>query len=223
MVQLQSLWWRRNTALRILLVILLGGLGSWGQSKPGKYNKVLSPGDPAPMWEKLEGTDGRRHSLTDLRDKEIVVVVFTCNSCPVAAAYEQRLKAFAARYTQGPQARVALVAINVNTATEDALPAMRQRAEKQRLNYPYLYDPTQQIARRYGAVFTPEVFVLDKERRLVYTGAIDDRAPPGQPTRHYLIDAVEALLAGQPVAVSETSAAAGCRIKYNTTRSPEDE
>ncbi|MCS7022353.1 MAG: DUF1080 domain-containing protein [Gemmataceae bacterium] len=195
----------------------------WAHAKPGKFNKVLSPGDIAPAWENLEGTDGRKHSWSDLKDKDLVVVVFTCNSCPVAVAYEERLKAFASRYTLGPQARVALVAINVNTGPEDALPAMQQRARKQGFNFPYLYDPTQQIARRYGAVFTPEVFVLDKERRVVYTGAIDDRAPPGEPQRHYLREAVDALLAGKPVTVAETSAAAGCRIKYHSTKREEDD
>jgi peroxiredoxin len=100
---------------------------------------------------------------------------------------------------------------------------MRQRAQKRGFNFPYLYDPSQQIARRYGAVFTPEVFVLDRQRRIVYTGAIDDRAPPGTPQRQYLIDAVEAVLAGQPVPVAETSAAAGCRIKYLPDRRVDDQ
>jgi len=210
------------------LVLMVGGIWFFGTgvvsgaNKPGKYNKVLAPGDAAPAWEGLEGTDGRKHALADWKDKEIVVVVFTCNSCPVAAAYEERLKAFAQRYTQGPQARVALIAINVNTGPEDALPAMRQRAEKRGFNFPYLYDPSQQIARKYGAVFTPEVFVLDRQRRIAYTGAIDDRAPPGAPQQQYLIDAVEALLAGRPVLISETSAAAGCRIKYLPERRVDD-
>lgn len=100
---------------------------------------------------------------------------------------------------------------------------MRQRAEKRGFNFPYLYDPSQQIARRYGATFTPEVFVLDKTRRIAYSGAIDDRAPPGEPTRRYLSEAVEALLAGKPVPVAETSAAAGCRIKYNSAKRMDDD
>ncbi len=215
--------WVPLLALMAGTVFLLASGTVSGTSKPGKYNKVLSPGDAAPAWDGLEGTDGRKHALADLKDKEVVVVVFTCNSCPVAAAYEDRLKVFAQRYTQGEKARVALVAINVNTGSEDALPAMRQRAQKRGFNFPYLYDPSQQIARRYGAVFTPEVFVLDRQRRIVYTGAIDDRAPPGTPQRQYLIDAVEAVLAGQPVPVAETSAAAGCRIKYLPDRRVDDQ
>ncbi len=204
------------TALAVL-ASLAAAPGS-AVAKPGKFNKVLAPGDPAPAWTGLEGTDGRKHALADLKDKEIVVVVFTCNSCPVAVAYEERIQAFVAKYCTGPAARVALVAINVNTGREDALPAMRQRAADRGFRFPYLYDPSQRIARQYGATFTPEFFVLDRQRRVAYTGAMDDRAPPGTPTRHYLVEAVEAVLAGKPVAVAETSAAAGCKIKYNPQR-----
>ncbi len=205
----------------VLTVIAAASLAaglSGAAAKPGKFNKVLAPGDPAPAWTGLEGTDGRKHSLADLKDKEVVVVVFTCNSCPVAVAYEERIQAFVAKYCTAPAARVALVAINVNTGKEDALPAMQQRAVARGFRFPYLYDPSQRIARQYGATFTPEFFVLDRQRRVAYTGAMDDRAPPGTPTRYYLVEAVEAVLAGKPVAVAETSAAAGCKIKYNPQR-----
>ena len=76
-------------------------------------------------------------------------------------------------------------------------------------------DPTQEIARRYGANYTPEFFVLDKNRKVVYTGSMDDKAPPGEPTMAHLAGAVSAALAGKPAAPAETSAAAGCRIKFN--------
>lgn len=185
---------------------------------PGKFNKVLAPGDPAPAWENLPGTDGRTHALADLKDKDVVVVVFTCTSCPVARDYEDRLIAFTEKYARGPAARVAVVAINVNTGRDDALPAMKARAEKKRFNFPYLYDSSQEIARRYGAMFTPEFFVLDRNRRVVYTGAMDDAAPPAEPKIRFLEAAVEAALAGRKPSVAETSAAAGCRIKYNPKR-----
>jgi peroxiredoxin len=181
---------------------------------PGKYNKVLGIGDPAPAWEELEGTDGRKHSLADLKNKDVVVVVFTCNSCPVAAGYEDRIQAFAARYAKS-DGKVEVVAINVNTGKDDALPAMKARAEKKGLTYSYLFDPTQAIARKYGATFTPEFFVLDKDRKVVYSGAMDDKAPPGEPKLNYLEAAVQAVLAGKPSPTAETSAAAGCKIKFN--------
>jgi peroxiredoxin len=182
---------------------------------PGKFNKVLAPGDTAPAWENLEGTDGKKHSLADLKDRDVVVVVFTCNSCPVAEAYEPRLIAFAEKYASKPDANVAVVAINVNTGKGDALPAMTARAQKRKFNFTYLYDPSQEIARKYGALFTPEFFVLDKERRVVYLGAMDNRAPPGEPKAVYLAPAVESALAGNKPETTETSAAAGCKIKLN--------
>ena len=201
--------------LASLLALLLFALSTASTTAaPGKFNKVLGVGDKAPAWENLEGTDGKSHSLADLKDKDVVVVVFTCNSCPVAAGYEDRIMAFAESYAK-PDSKVGLVAINVNTAKDDALPAMKTRAEKKKLNYPYLFDPTQEIARKYGAMFTPEFFVLDKNRNVIYTGSMDDKAPPGEAKTNYLEAAVKAALAGKPAEPGETSAAAGCRIKFN--------
>ena len=181
---------------------------------PGKYNKVLGIGDKAPTWKDLEGVDGKKHSLAELKDKDVVVVVFTCNSCPVASGYEDRIIAFAKDHAR-PDAKVALVAINVNTNKEDALPAMKARAEKKKFPFPYLFDPSQEIARRYGAGYTPEFFVLNRERKVVYMGAMDDKAPPGEAKLRHLEAAVSAALEGKPAATAETSAAAGCRIKFN--------
>jgi len=184
---------------------------------PGKFNKVLGLGDKAPAWENLDGTDGKKHSLADLKDKDVIIVVFTCNSCPVAAGYEDRIIAFAESYAK-PDSKVGLVAINVNTGKDDALPAMKTRAEKKKFNFPYLFDPSQEIARKYGAMFTPEFFVLDKDRKVVYTGSMDDKAPPGEPKATYLEEAVKAALAGNPAVMGETSAAAGCKIRFNVKK-----
>lgn len=198
----------------LLALPLFAMLSASSVAAPGKFNKVLGLGDKAPAWENLEGADGKKHSLADLKDKDVVVVVFTCNSCPVAASYEDRIIAFAENYAK-PDSKVGLVAINVNTGKDDALPAMKVRAEKKKFNFPYLYDPTQEIARKYGANFTPEFFVLDKDRKVVYTGSMDDKAPPGEPKTTYLEPAVKAALAGKPADTGETSPAAGCRIKFN--------
>src|SRR5215216_4956911 len=80
----------------------------------GEYNEVLKVGDAAPAWSGLEGTDGKKHALADLKAKEVVVVVFTCNSCPIAQDYEERIVAFTKKHA-GPGGKVAVVAINVNT------------------------------------------------------------------------------------------------------------
>lgn len=179
----------------------------------GEFNKVLSPGDAAPAWKDLEGTDGKRHSLADLKGQDVVVVVFTCNSCPAAVGYEDRIIAFAEKHA-GPDSKVAVVAINVNTIPEDRLPAMTKRAETKKFPFAYLYDPSQEIAKRYGASYTPEFFVLDRDRKVVYLGAMDDKGPPAEATVSHLEAAVKAALAGQKAPTGETLAR-GCRIRFH--------
>ena len=176
----------------------------------GEFNKVLSVGDAAPVWSDLDGTDGKKHALADLKDKDVVVVVFTCNSCPVAASYEERIVAFAKKHADS---KVAVVAINVNTGKDDQLPEMTKRAAKKKFPFPYLYDPTQEIARKYGANYTPEFFVLDKDRKVAYLGAMDDKSPPADAGTVFLEEAVAAALAGKKPATGETLAR-GCRIKF---------
>ncbi len=176
----------------------------------GEYNQALSPGDAAPAWTALPGVDDRQHSLTDLKDKAVVVVVFTCNSCPVAADYEDRLIAAAKKYAdQG----VAFVAINVNRIDEDSLANMKERAKQKGYPFPYLQDETQEIGRKYGASFTPEAFVLSKDRKVVYMGGIDDSSDPKGVKNHYLVPAIEAALKGAKPEKAET-VAIGCRVRY---------
>jgi len=178
----------------------------------GKFNKKLNIGDKAPTWDKLQATDGKKYSFADWKDKDVLVVVFTCNTCIVAEGYEDRLIAFAAECNK-PGSKVGFVAICVNSGKADALPAMKERAEKKKFGFTYLYDPSQKIGLAYGAMFTPECFVLNKDRKVVYMGAFDDKAD-GTPKVKYIADAVDAALAGKAATTAETPAAAGCRIKY---------
>jgi peroxiredoxin len=178
----------------------------------GKYNDVLNIGDAAPEWN-LEGTDGRRHALADLADKDVVVVVFTCNSCPVATDYEDRILAVSKKYA----GKVGLVAINVNTIADDRLPKMKERAESKGFDFPYLHDPNQKIGRAFGAAFTPEFFVLNRKRQVVYMGGMDDNSNPQQVTRQFLEPAIEAALAGTAPDVAEAPAI-GCRVRYARER-----
>lgn len=185
----------------------------------GKFNRVLSVGDPAPRWADLAGTDGKKHSSDELKGKDAVVVAFTCNSCPVAESYEDRIVAFAEKFA-GKDAKVAVVAINVNTIPDDRLPAMTLRAEKKKFPFAYLYDPTQEIARKFGANYTPEFFVLDKDWKVAYLGSMDDKSPPAEATVSHLEAAVQAVLSGKPAATGETLAR-GCRIRFNPKKEDE--
>jgi peroxiredoxin len=181
------------------------------RSIAGTYNPKVSIGDQAPAWTDLPGVDGKNHSLKDFENRDVVVVVFTCNTCPYAVDYEERINRLAEKYA-GADARVAVVAINVNQIEADALPAMKARAEQRKFRFPYLRDESQQIAKDFGAVRTPEFFVLDKSRRIIYMGAMDDSTKESEVKHRYVEDAIEAALNGKQVAVSEI-APTGCLIR----------
>jgi peroxiredoxin len=167
-------------------------------------------GDEAPQWQELEGVDGEKHSLTELEDAKAVVVVFTCNHCPVAKAYEDRLIAL---YNDYKDKDVAIVAINVNNGESDRLPAMKTHAREKGFEFAYLYDPSQAIGRQFGATVTPHAFVLDGGRRVAYMGAIDDDMKAEKASAHYVRDAVDAVLAGEAPETAETKPS-GCGIQY---------
>jgi peroxiredoxin len=201
---------RWHTAVALAVGLLLTNAARPGG---GEYNEVLKVGDAAPAWSGLEGTDGKKHALGDLKDRDVVVVVFTCNSCPIAVDYEERIIAFTKKHA-GPGGKVAVVAINVNTVKEDQLDQMKARAQQQGFNFAYLYDPSQKIARAYGATYTPEFFVLNKERKIAYLGAMDDTSQAAKVKVNYLEDAVRRTLNGEKASPGETLAR-GCRIRFN--------
>jgi peroxiredoxin len=207
---------------RVLALALLLYLTPTAGGQAGQFNSVLSIGDLAPAWRDLPGVDGKRHSLADLHDRELVIVVFTCNSCPIASDYEDRIISFAKKYcVQGQKAglgqKAALVAINVNTVEEDLLPRMKERAAAKSFPYPYLFDQTQKIGKAYGALFTPEFFVLDKDRKIAFMGAFDDNVEPTKIKHAYLEPAVDAILKGAKANPAETQAS-GCLIRYERSR-----
>lgn len=182
----------------------------------GKYNKQLSVGDAAPEWKGLAGTDGQKHSLADLAGNDAIVVCFTCNTCPYSVDYEGRLIVLAKKFA-ADGGKCALVAINANNVKDDQLPAMQQRAKDKGFNFPYLRDETQETAKAYGATFTPEFIVLNKERKVVYLGAMDDSPDGKNVTKRYVEDAVAAALAGKAPETAETPAV-GCAVRYAKTR-----
>ena len=177
----------------------------------GEYNKKLDIGDKAPKFSELPGVDDEKHSLADFKKKDVLVVAVTCNGCPVARAYEDRLKAFTKKYAEGDDAKVAVVAVNVNDSKGDNLDKMKERAKDGKFNFHYVRDESQELGRSLGASVTPEVFVFDKDRKLVYMGAIDDSMD--EPKTDYLATAVDATLKGEKPEKAETRAR-GCGVKY---------
>ena len=198
------------------LVCLMAWLALAGVAFAGKYNPKLSIGDAAPEWKDLEGTDGKKHSLSDLADKEIVVIAFTCNTCEYAKDYEKRLIALSKKFAA--DGKCVLVAINPNQVKDDLLPAMKMRAEALGLEYLYLHDATQQVAKSYGALWTPEFVVLNKDRKVVYLGAFDDNPElKKDTTTPYVENAVAATLGGKSPEVAETPCV-GCLIRFAKER-----
>jgi peroxiredoxin len=180
------------------------------QTSHAARSKKLKIGDAAPTWSHIVGIDNKKHSLSDFDKAKLVVLVFTCNHCPVARAYEDRLIALTKEYR--PKG-VQFVAVNVNNIPADRLDKMKERAEEKGFNFPYLYDSSQKMGHDYGATVTPHVFVLDKDRKVVYMGNVDDSLNPKRVKQHNLRNALDALLVGKkpPKAVTQQF---GCTIKY---------
>jgi peroxiredoxin len=165
----------------------------------------LEIGAKAPDFKSLPGVDGKTYSLADMKDAKVVVVCFTCNECPVAIAYEDRFAEFTKKYKDKG---VKFIAINARRKSED-LAKMKIRAEEKGFNFPYVAEESGTLAGQYGARVTPHIFVLDQNRAVAYVGAFDDKQV--SPTEHYVANAVDALLAGKKVEVTNTKAV-GCSI-----------
>ena len=206
-----------------ICLILLVSLTAVAQLCAGDMQPTTLPlGSPAPDFN-LPGVGGHEHALKEFAAAKLLVVVFTCDHCPTAQYYEERFKQLASDYKGRG---VAVVAIMPNdpksvrldelgwTDLGDSLEEMKIRARDCQFNFPYLYDgDTEAVARAYGPVATPHVFAFDPARKLRYVGAIDDSERVQHVTKHYLRDALDALLADQEPALTKTKVV-GCSIKW---------
>src|SRR5260370_11840513 len=202
---------------RVVISLMLA-LAGWAQES----HPILPLGSPAPNFE-LPGVDGGIHRLADYSSSSVLVVIFTCNHCPIAQMYERRITQLVADYQDRG---VAVVAIQPNdpkaitidelesSELSDSLDEMKIRAQYKHLTYPYLYDgETQSVADAYGPQATPHVFVFDRDRRLRYEGRMDDNYRTPLVKTHEARDAIDALLAQREVAVKH-SGVFGCSTKW---------
>ena len=186
----------------------------------------LAIGDPLPDFS-LPGVDGKTHVAAEYADAKVLVVLFTCNHCPTAQAYEDRIIKLEADVRDRG---VKLIAVSPNDALAvrpdelgysdlgDSLEDMKIRAKERGFVFPYLYDgETQKFSRKVGVRTTPHVFIFDADRKLRYKGRIDNKEI-GEPSTKEARDAIDALLAGKPVKVAETRAF-GCSTKWSDKRS----
>ena len=162
----------------------------------------------------LKNVDGKMVSLAGINDAKGYIVVFTCNACPYAKAYEDRIIALHNKYAPLGYPVVAINPNDKDVQPADSYDKMKERAREKKIPYNYLYDETQEIAKTYGATRTPHVYLLDKNRVVRYIGAIDDNSEsPTDVKEKYLESAVDALRNGQEITVKETKAV-GCGIKW---------
>ena len=164
----------------------------------------------------LENIDGSFVSLSDFNESKGFIVVFTCNTCPYAVAYEDRIEALNKKYAKKGYPVIAIMPNNTEIKPGDSLDAMRKRANKKGFTFPYLIDREQAVFPQYGATKTPHVYVLQKNNEMLivrYIGAIDDNyKDANKVVLKYVEDAVDALLMNRKVPVSKTRAI-GCSIK----------
>lgn len=164
----------------------------------------------------LENIDGSFVSLSDFSESKGFIVVFTCNTCPYAVAYEDRIEALNKKYAKKGYPVIAIMPNNTEIKPGDSLDAMRKRANKKGFTFPYLIDREQAVFPQYGATKTPHVYVLQKNNEMLivrYIGAIDDNyKDANKVVLKYVEDAVDALLINRKVPVSKTRAI-GCSIK----------
>lgn len=160
---------------------------------------------------KLKNVDGKMVSLADFKEAKGFIIIFDCNTCPYSKAYNERIIDLNEKYAAKG---FPVITINANDGSGDSYEDMVRIANKKKYKFPYLYDETQTIAKTYGATNTPHVFVLNRDLKVSYIGAIDDNARNAESaSKKYVENAVDALLTGKSVPVTKTKAV-GCGIRW---------
>ncbi|MCB4800002.1 thioredoxin family protein [Neotamlana laminarinivorans] len=202
-------------SIKLILAVCVVGLVSAFTLKPTAEYAGYNIGDIVEDF-KLKNIDGEMVSLSDYEDELGVIVTFTCNTCPYAVAYEDRIIALDKKYADKGYPVVAIMPNDTSVKPDDDLSSMKKRAEEKGFTFPYLIDAKQDVYPKFGATKTPHVFVLDRTEAgfvVSYIGAIDNNYKDASAvTTKYVENAVDALIAGTPIKETETKAI-GCSIK----------
>ncbi len=174
---------------------------------------TLQIGDAAPQFD-LPATDGKTYALRAFETDPVLVIFFTCNHCPYVTGSDEATRRVAEKFAARGVRFVAINSNSANTYREDDFPHMVERMRQHRFPWIYLHDPTQEIARAYGALRTPHFYVFDRDRKLIYTGrAVDNPRNAAKATTHDLERALDEHLAGKPITVPVTNPI-GCNVKW---------
>lgn len=207
---------KRFASLTLALVAGVFAAGSFADEakKPEKPQRLaLGSTMPAGRTE-MESVDGKKYSLDGLAGKNGTLVIFSCNHCPWAVKWESRITAIGNEYSKKGFGVIVVNSNDPAVAKGDDMDGMKARAEKLGMKFPYAMDGDSSVARAFGASKTPEVFLFDKDKKLVYWGAVDDNADDEKAVaKHYLKDALNAVEKGEKPATQETKAL-GCTIKF---------
>jgi peroxiredoxin len=191
----------------ILFVICVGFIGSSFVSTSEKPVKDFT----------LKNIDGKMLSLSQFPKAKGFIIIFTCNHCPFAKLYPERLNQLNAKYKLLGVPLIAISSTDTIMYEEDTYPKMISKAKKEHFNFPYLFDELQTVAKNFNAQKTPHAFIIWKENNkwlVKYNGAVDDNGmEPEKVSTHYVADAVDALLKGKQVDIKETKSI-GCQISF---------
>ena len=176
------------------------------------HSEPIKSGAPAPFFN-LPSVDGKKYSLNDFKGK-VLTVMFICNHCPYVKAIEDRILQLVRDYEKKGAAFAAVCSNDSTDYPDDSPESLKKRWQEKKYGFPYLLDESQDVARAYAAVCTPDIFVYDKGHKLAYHGQLDNNwKEPSQVTRHDLREALDALLAGEEPSSQQISSM-GCSIKW---------
>jgi thiol-disulfide isomerase/thioredoxin len=206
---------RRAILFSAIAIVTGAAAAAWAGESTGGL--ALGSKVPAAVAKtKMKNVDGKMLSLTDVAGKSGTLVIFTCNHCPFARDWEQRIVELGNSYAGKG---IGVVLVNANDPTmhaEDGFDEMQAHAKNRGMKIPYVVDDTSAVARAFGASVTPEAFLFDKTGKLAYHGTIDDnRQDAAKVKARYLKDALDAVVAGKAPAVPETKGL-GCSIKFRS-------
>ncbi len=186
-----------------------------------QHKGPIAIGDAAPMTDvKMEGVDGKSITIADVKGEKGTLVIFSCNHCPVAKAYESRIVEIGNEWKKKGFGVVVINSNDPSTEPVDGLDEMKTRAKDGGYEFPYVVDATSDVARAFGASKTPEVFLFDKELKLAYYGAVDSDQQDAKGATPYLKNALAALADGKKIE-TPTTKALGCGIKFRAKKTAE--
>ncbi len=207
--------------LALALALVSGTLLSTGliaqdkkhESKKAPARLQLGAAAPAGKTE-MEGVDGKKYTIDGVAGKAGTLVIFSCNHCPYAKAWAGRIAALGNEYAKKGFGVLVVNSNDIAVHADDSMDKMKDESKRLKLEFPYVMDSDSSVARAFGATKTPEVFLFDKDKKLVYWGAVDDNSDDEKAVKqHYLKDALDAVVAGKKPEPAETKAL-GCGISF---------